>query len=97
MLLLFLGKTPTYLRMLFYMATNHEISGEIGNGYYWKKEKKSIAKQIKLIFSGTVETNWSRQNSMTENVVHYLNMKMPDISVSIIDLQLCSSLKWDGV
>ena len=32
-----------------------------------------------------------------KNVVHYLNMKMPDILVEIIDLQLCSSLKWDGV
>ena len=32
-----------------------------------------------------------------KNVLHYLNMKIPDILVEIIDLQLWSSLKWDGV
>ena len=30
-------------------------------------------------------------------IIHYLNMKMKGKSVEIIDLQLCSSLKWDGV
>ena len=34
---------------------------------------------------------------MPENIVHYLNMKIPDIFFEIIDLKLCSSLKWDGV
>ena len=32
-----------------------------------------------------------------KNVVHYLNIKMKGKSVEIIGLQLCSSLKWDGV
>ena len=30
-------------------------------------------------------------------IVHYLNMKVRYILVEIIDLQLFSSLKWDGV
>ena len=34
---------------------------------------------------------------MPENVVHYLSMKIPDILVEIIEFQICSSLKWDGV
>ena len=29
--------------------------------------------------------------------VHYLNMKMKEKSVEIIDIQLCSSLKLDGM
>ena len=34
---------------------------------------------------------------MPKNVVHYLNMKISDILVEIIDLQLFISLKWDEV
>ena len=32
-----------------------------------------------------------------KNVVQYLNMKMTDILVEIIESKFCSSLKWDGV
>ena len=64
-----------------------------------KKARKSIAKNCKLVFSGTVEKKlfWSWHNSMPENVVHYLNMKMSDILVEIIYLKLCSSIKFDGL
>ena len=33
---------------------------------------------------------------MTENIVHYLNNKMKNILVEIIDLQFFTLLKWDG-
>ena len=58
-----------------------------------KKVRKSIVKNCVLILSGTKEKNCSRNNSMPENAVHYLNMKIPYILVEIISLQLCSSLK----
>ena len=58
-----------------------------------EKARKFIAKNCKLIFSGTVEKNCSRHNSIPENVIHYLNMKMIDKLVEMIDLKLCISLK----
>ena len=53
-----------------------------------KKARKSIAKNCKLIFSGTVEKNAHDTVQYLKNVVHYLNMKMSDRLVEIIDLQL---------
>ena len=43
-----------------------------------------------MIFSGTVKKikKFSRHNSMPENIVYYLNIKMPDILVEIINLNL---------
>ena len=32
-----------------------------------------------------------------KNIVQYLNTKMKDVLVEVFDLQLFSSLKWDGV
>ena len=49
--------------------------------------KKSIVKNCRLIFSGIME-KCSRQNLMPENEIRYLNMKISDILVEIIDLQL---------
>ena len=59
-----------------------------------------MQKNCKLVFSGTIEKKGKMAPDKIQclkNVVHNLNMKMPDILVEIIDLQLCSSLKWDGV
>ena len=54
-----------------------------------KKARKSIAKNCKLIFSGTVEGKIAHNTiQCLKNVVYYLNMKMPDMSVEIIDLKL---------
>ena len=59
-----------------------------------KKARKSIAKNCKLIFSGAVDFCFAHDTiQCLKNVVHYLNMKMTDILVGIIDLQLCCSLK----
>ena len=62
-----------------------------------KKARKSIAKRLKVDFL------WNRGKEkeklahdtmqFLKNVVHYLNMKMPDILVEIIDLQPFSSIK----
>ena len=41
--------------------------------------------------------NSSRYNSIPENFIGDLNMKKPDVLVEIIDLKLCSLLKWDVV
>ena len=84
--------------MLFHLAKNRELLGEINvKSCIIEKSKKTDSKNCKFIFSGTVEKNCSRHTSMPKNVVHYLNIKFPDILVDIIDLQLCSSLKWDDV
>ena len=52
-----------------------------------EKAKKSIAKNCKLIFSGTVENKIAHDTiQCLKNVVHYLNMNIPYILVEIIDL-----------
>ena len=62
-----------------------------------KKERKSKAKKLSVDFLWNcrkVRIKFClRHNSMTGNVIHYLNIKILDILVEIIDLQLCSSLK----
>ena len=59
-----------------------------------KKARKSIAKNCKLIFSGAVDFCFAHDTiQCLKNVVHYLNMKMLDILVEILDLKLFSSLK----
>ena len=60
-----------------------------------KKARKSIAKNCKLVLPGTVKKYALDKIQCLENVAHYLNTKIPDILVEIIDLQLCSSLKCD--
>ena len=100
MLLLFLLLNPIYLRILFYLATKLWAlwSNKCENVHDWKKQK-SISKNFKLIFSKTVDLLLFAHDTIQclKNVVYYLNMKIPDILVGIIDLKLCSSLKWDGV
>ena len=63
----------------------------------WKKQKNPWRKNFKLIFSGTVKKNCSRHNSMPEKFRTLFKYDMPDILVEIVDLKLCSSLKWDVV
>ena len=60
-----------------------------------KSKKIHSEKNFKIIFSGTIERKNIAHETIQclKNVVHYLNMKMPDILVEIIDLKLCSSLK----
>ena len=60
-----------------------------------KSKKIHSKKNCKFIFSGTEEKIYfcSQHNSIPENVVHYLNMKMTDILVEVIELQIFSSLK----
>ena len=52
-------------------------------------------KKCKLIFSGAVKKGKIAYDTIQclKNIIHYLNMKMPDMLVEIIDLQFFSSLK----
>ena len=56
-------------------------------------------KNCKLIFSGTLEKieNYDDTLQCLKNVVHYLNIKIPDILVEIIDFKCSSSIKLDDV
>ena len=98
LLLIFLCK-PIYFRILFYWATKLWALGinKFENVHYWKKEKNHSKTTVSFFILEQFFFNCSGPNSMPENVVHYLNMKMIDIIVEIIDLKLCSSLTWDGV
>ena len=59
-----------------------------------EKSRKSIAKKLEVNFIWNLGKRFSHNTiQCLKNVVHYLNMKIPDILVEIIDLQLCSSLK----
>ena len=63
-----------------------------------KKSKKTLSKKnCKSIFSKTVRKMAHDTIQWLKNVVHYLNMKTKGKPVDIIDLQILSSLKWDGV
>ena len=59
-----------------------------------KKARKSIAKKLEVdFFSGTVEFVFAHGTiQRLKFFVHYLNMKMLDILVEMIDVQLFSSL-----
>ena len=50
-----------------------------------EKSKKNIAKNFKLIFSGT-DKNFHDTIECLKNIVHYLNIKMPNILFDIIEL-----------
>ena len=67
---------------------------------FLKKLNNLKQNKCRLIFSRTAEKIKIIAHDTTQclkNVVHYLNMKMPDILVGIIDFNLCSSIKLDGV
>ena len=86
-----------YLRVSFYLATKLwalRINKSV-NVYYWKNKKVHSQKNVGP-FSLKPFKNAHDTIQWLKNVVHYLNMKMKDIFVEIIDLQLFSSLKWDG-
>ena len=56
------------------------------------EKKNPWRKKFKLIFSGNVKKNLDTLQCLI-NFVDYLNTKMKDILVEIIDLKICSSLK----
>ena len=90
------------LGILFYWETKLWAlrRNKFENVHYWYKLKNPLRKNFKLIFYGTVKDIYIISHDKIQrlkNVVHYLNMKIPDILVEIIDLRFCSSLKWDGV
>ena len=62
-----------------------------------KTKKINIEKNCKSIFYKSEQNNLKQLSHDTiqllKCVVHYLNMKMKEKSVEIVDLQLCSSLK----
>ena len=62
-----------------------------------KKQENQEQKNCKSIFSETVLKMAHDTIQWLKNVMHYLNMKMKVKSVKIIDLKLCSSLKWYGM
>ena len=57
-----------------------------------EEAKKSIAKKLEVdfIWNRKKGKQFSRHNSIPENVVHYFNMTIPDILVEIIDFKTCS-------
>ena len=99
----FFHKTPFLLKDLISLAKKlWAVRRNIcENVHYWKKQENSWRKTCKMIFSGTIKKYIYIYAHDTiqclENVLHYLNMKMPGILVEIIDLQICSSLKWDSL
>ena len=62
-----------------------------------EKARKSIEKTVSWFLWNCRKTIAHDTIQCLKNVVHYLNMKTPDILVGIIDLLICSSLKWDDV
>ena len=62
-------------------------------------QENPYQKSFKLTFSGTIDIKKYDHDTIQclKNVVHDLNMKIPDILVKIIELVICTSLKWFGM
>ena len=77
---------------MFFLPQNRELLGEINvEMCIIEKSKKILSKKnCKLVFFETVKRTKIAHDKIQwmKNVVHYLNMKIPDILVEIIDLQL---------